>query len=110
MLATPQRGRDVPPRSAELPPLAPRSAYRLLASSPSTGAYAYGVRRSDGEVCLVVVVLARSAYSTCTSEAAFAVAGLSLALRADVDPEDDSGAAPPVSIEPHWAPDGRVTF
>ncbi|GAA2750259.1 hypothetical protein [Amnibacterium kyonggiense] len=105
-----QRAQDVPPATADLPPVAARSGYRLLGSSPTTGAYAYGVRRSDGDVCLVVVVLATSTYSTCTSAAAFALGGLTLGFQADVDPTDDSGVVQPVGIHPSWAPDGGFSF
>lgn len=106
----PQQPRDVPPYVAKLPAGVPPSSLRLLGSSSTTGAFAYAARTRDGRVCLVVVVLAASATSTCASEPAFAASGLSLSLFANVDPEDDSGFVQPREIDPTWTPDGRFSF
>ena len=105
-----QRAADRPPSTAALPTFIVRSSYRLLGSSPSTGAFAYGARATDGRVCVVAVVLAQDAYAACTSEAAFAVAGLELSLHANADPTDDSGTVHPVEITPRWSTDGGFSF
>jgi hypothetical protein len=105
-----QRAADRPPSSAVLPTFVVRSSYRLLGSSPSTGAFAYGARTADGRVCVIAVVLAQPSYATCTSEAAFAVAGLELSLHANADPTDDSGTVHPVEIDPRWSADGGFSF
>lgn len=105
-----QHPADIPATSAVLPTFVIRSTYRLLGTSPSTGAFAYGARATDGRVCVIAVVLAQSSYAACTSDAAFAVSGLELSLHANADPTDDSGIAKPVEIDPHWDPDGAFHF
>jgi hypothetical protein len=105
-----QRTADRPPSTAVLPTFVTPSSFRLLGSSSSTGVFAYGARAPDGRVCVIAVVLAQASYAACTSEAAFAVSGLELSLRANADPTDDSGAVSPVEISPRWSPDGAFTF
>lgn len=105
-----QQAADVPPSTAMLPASVIPSTYRLLGTSSSTGTFAYAAKAADGRVCLVAVLLAQAAYTSCTSEAGFAVAGLALSLHADTDPTDDSGVGKPVEIDPHWGPDGAFGF
>jgi hypothetical protein len=101
---------DRPPGTAPLPSNAVRPSLRHLATSSTTGAALYAARSRDGGICLVVVVRALEYRETCTSDAAFALSGLSMTFAAAVDPTDDSGIVRDREISPTWTPEGEVRF
>jgi hypothetical protein len=105
-----QREADRPPSSARLPDTVRRSSLREVGSASSSGTVLYAARATDGRVCLVAVVLAADAVLTCSTDTAFAEAGLSLGFEALIDPTDDSGTIRTQQISVVWRPDGAVRF
>jgi hypothetical protein len=55
-------------------------------------------------------VLAADAVLTCSTDTAFAEAGLGLGFEALIDPTDDSGTIRTQQISVVWRPDGAVRF
>lgn len=105
-----QQADDLPPSIAVIPSAVLRRSTRLLGSSSPSGTSMYAARTADGRVCMLAVVLARYAAGSCTTDAAFTEAGLSLTFPASVDPQDDSGPAAPQELTPRWSPAGGLTF
>lgn len=101
---------DRPPSVAALPDAVTPGSTRLLGTSSSSGTSMYAARATGGRVCMLAVVLARYAAGTCTTDAAFAEAGLSLTFPTTVDPQDDSGPAAVQELTALWSPAGRLTF
>jgi hypothetical protein len=105
-----QRTDDLPPSVADVPRSVTRASMRYLASSTTTGVAVYAARTKDRRVCLIAIVLAARFTATCATEDGFAASGLSLAVQATVDPQNDSGFAALQEVDPTWSPTGRITF
>ncbi|GAA4755541.1 hypothetical protein GCM10025783_30900 [Amnibacterium soli] len=105
-----QRADDRFPTAAEPPRAVDPGSTRFIGSSSASGTSVYAARASGDRVCLLAVVLAQHVVGSCTTEGAFAEAGLELSFPTSIDPQDDSGPAPPQELTPHWTPDGRLTF
>lgn len=105
-----QRADDRPPSVADVPTFITRSTLRYLDSSTTTGVAVYAARTRDERICLIAIVLAARFTATCTTDEGFAASGLSLAIQAAVDPQNDAGFAELQEVHPTWSPAGRVTF
>jgi hypothetical protein len=83
---------------------------RAIAHYWSIGTDVYAARADGGRICLVTVVLGTRSASSCTTDAAFTMAGLFLQVEAAADPVDDSGRVPLDQIGLLWLKDGTLTI
>ncbi|MBW4042159.1 MAG: hypothetical protein HIU86_08530 [Acidobacteria bacterium] len=105
-----QHADDELPSTATAPTGVLPASTRFLANSTTTGTVVYAAERSDGQVCMLAVVLASDVIASCASVAGFADSGLSLTFTATADAVSDTGIVLFQELHPRWSPTGRVTF
>ena len=83
---------------------------RMIAHYWTIGTDVYAARTESGRICIVTIVLGTRSASSCTTDAAFRIAGLFIQVDASADPVDDSGRVPTQKIGLLWLKDGTITI